>query len=316
MYRLGMVILMGSLSLGTAVARSDKDASAPASPTNSSPVHMIVTVEPRKGSDVSAVRPEDVAVYEGKNKDQVVDWIPAQGDHAGLEYFVLIDDGAGTGFDTQLRDIKNFISTLPSNAKVGVAYMQNGIAKIEQNLTTDHAQAAKAVRLPLGYFSANASPYFSLSDLVKRWPQDDARHEVIMITNGYDPYYGAGDLEDPYLTAAIDDCQRAGIVVSAIYAPNGGHLGHSYWLNYWGQNYLAKLTEETGGEGYYLGFTGAAPDFTPYLKDAAERLNHQYLLVFLANPGDKSGLHSVKLRSELHNVDLTSASRVYVPKAQ
>ena len=316
MNRSAILILTGTLSIGTAAARSNKDSSASASPTNNTQVHMIVTVEPRKGHEVPAVRPEDVTVFEGKNRDQVVDWIPAQGDHAGLEYFVLIDDGSSSALGTQLRDIKTFISTLPSNAKVGVAYMQNGTAKIEQDLTTDHDRAAKAVRLPLGYFTANASPYFSLTDLVKRWPQDNTRHEVIMVTNGYDPYYGIGDTEDPYLSAAIDDCQRAGIVVSAIYAPGAGHFGHSYWLNYWGQNYLTKLTEETGGEGYYLGFTGASPDFSPYLKNAAERLNHQYILVFLANPGDKSGLHSVKLRTESHNVDLTAASRVYVPAAK
>lgn len=316
MYRSAILILIGSLTVGTAAARSNKDSSASASPANSTQVHMIVTVEPRKGHDVPVVRPEDVTVLEGKNRDQVVDWIPAQGDHAALEFFVLIDDGSSSALGTQLRDIKTFISTLPSNAKVGVAYMQNGTAKIEQDLTTDHDRAAKTVRLPLGYFTANASPYFSLTDLVKRWPQDNTRHEVIMVTNGFDPYYGTGDLQDPYLTAAIDDCQRAGVVVSAIYAPDAGHFGHSYWLNYWGQNYLAKLTQDTGGEGYYLGFTGASPDFSPYLKNAAERLNHQYILVFLANPGDKSGLHSVKLRTESHNVDLTAASRVYVPSAQ
>lgn len=316
MYRSAILILIGSLTVGTAAARSNKDSSASASPANSTQVHMIVTVEPRKGHDVPVVRPEDVTVLEGKHRDQVVDWIPAQGDHAALEFFVLIDDGSSSALGTQLRDIKTFISTLPSNAKVGVAYMQNGTAKIEQDLTTDHDRAAKAVRLPLGYFTANASPYFSLTDLVKRWPQDNTRHEVIMVTNGFDPYYGTGDLQDPYLTAAIDDCQRAGVVVSAIYAPDAGRFGHSYWLNYWGQNYLAKLTQDTGGEGYYLGFTGASPDFSPYLKNAAERLNHQYILVFLANPGDKSGLHSVKLRTESHNVDLTAASRVYVPSAQ
>jgi hypothetical protein len=277
------------------------------------PVHMIVTVEPRKGSEVSVVNREDVMVYERKNRDQVTDWIPALGDHAGLEFFVLIDDGASSALDTQLADIKKFIVALPPAAQVGVAYMQNGTARIEQNLTNDHSLAAKAVRLPLGYFGANASPYFSLSDLAKHWQPNGSRHEVLMIGNGSDPYYGAGDTDDPYLSAAIDDCQRAGILVSAIYAPGAGHFGHSYWLNYWGQIYLAKLTEETGGEGYYIGFVGAAPNFSPYLKDALERLNHQYLLTFLAQPQKKSGLQTVKLRTELHNVDLVSADQVYVP---
>jgi hypothetical protein len=288
----------------------------PAPNTNGTPVHMIVTVEPRKGSEIPVVNREEVMVYERKERDQITAWVPAQGDHAGLEFFVLIDDGAGSALDTQLADIKKFIVALPATAQVGVAYMQNGIARMEQNLTSDHDLAAKAVRLPLGYIGANGSPYFSLSDLAKHWQPDGNRHEVVMISNGFDPYYGTGDPLDPYLASAIEDCQRAGILVSAIYAPGAGHFGHSYWLNYWGQIYLAKLTEETGGEGYYIGFMGPAPDFSPFLKDVANRLNHQYLLTFLAQPQKKSGLQPVKLRTELHNVDLVSAAEVYVPASE
>jgi hypothetical protein len=304
-YQFGLAWLMLAALGGLLVAQQVPN-------TGGAPVHMIVTVEPKKGSDAPAVNREDVMVYERKNRDQVTDWIPAQGDHAGLEFFVMIDDGAASALDTQLVDIKKFIAGLPPAAQVGVAYMQNGIARIEQNLTSDHNLAAKAVRLPLGYFGADASPYFSLSDLVKRWPANGNRHEVLLISNGSDPYYGSGDIDDPYLSAAIDDCQRAGVPVSAIYAPGTGHFGHSYWQNYWGQIYLSKLTEETGGEGYYIGFVGAAPNFSPYLKDAAERLNHQYLLTFVPQPQKKSGLQSVKLRTELHNVDLVSADEVYV----
>jgi hypothetical protein len=288
----------------------------PAANANGTPVHMIVTVEPRKGSEATAVNREDVMVFEGKERAQVTEWVPAQGDHAGLEFFVLIDEGASFAVNTQLEDIRNFISTLPPNAKAGVAYMQNGTAKVEQELTSDHALAAKSLRLPQGYFAAGSSPYFSLSDLVKHWQANGNRREVLMVTSGVDPYYGSGDTQDPYLEAAIEDSQRAGIVVSAIYAPGGGHFGHSYWLNYWGQIYLAKLTEETGGEGYYIGFAGPAPDFSPYLKDAAERLNHQYLLTFLAKPRKKAGMQSVRVTTELHSVDLVAAKDVYVPATQ
>ena len=283
---------------------------------NGTPVHMVVTVEAHHGSEIPNLTREDVMVYEGKERDQVLDWVPAQGDHAGLELFILIDDSSSPSLDTQLADIKKFISQQPVNAKIGVAYMQNGTAHIEQNLTDDHNLAAKALRVPLGYYGANASPYFSLSDLAKHWQQDGSRHEVLMVTNGFDPYYGVGDMQDPYLAAAIEDSQRAGILVSAIYAPSAGHIGHSHWLNYWGQLYLAQLAEETGGEAYYLGFNGPAVDFTPYLEDLAGRLNHQYLLTFLAKPQKKSGMQRIKLRTEVHNVDLVSADRVYIPASQ
>jgi hypothetical protein len=281
--------------------------------TGSPSAHMVVTVEPRKGAEMPVVNREDVMVYEGKDRDQVTDWIPAQGDRAALEFFVLIDDASSTALATQFEDIKKFIAAQPPSTRLGVAYMQNGMAQVAQNLTNDHDALIKAIRLPLGYSGANASPYFSLSDLVKRWPQDDARHEVLMITSGADPYYGSGDLLDPYLDAAIQDSQRAGVLVSAIYAPGVGHFGHSYWRNYWGQIYLSKLTEETGGEGYYLGFTGPSPDFGPYLKDLTNRLNHQYWLAFIPKPQKKAGMQYVKLKTELHDIDLVGASRVFVP---
>jgi hypothetical protein len=280
---------------------------------NGEPVQMVVTAEPQHGAEVPVVKSADVAVYEGKARDQVAEWIPARGDHAALEFFVLIDDSSSSALATQFKDIKKFIAEQPPTTKIGIAYMQNGTARIEQNLTNDHDQAIKAIRLPLGYYGASASAYFSLTDLVKRWPRDATRHEVLMITNGFDPYYGIGDMLDPYLDAAIDDCQRAGVVVSGIYAPSVGHLGHSYWLNYWGQLYLAKLTEETGGEGYYIGFVGPSPDFGPYLQDLTNRLNDQYILAFVPTPQNKAGLQSVKLNTELHNVSLIAAKRVYVP---
>lgn len=304
-----LCLAVAALSAGNLLAQTNANA-------NGTPVHMIVTVEPHKGAEVPNVTRDDVMVYEGKERDQVIDWVPAQGERAGLEVFILIDDSASGAFDTQLADIKKFIAAQPATTKIGIAYMQNGIARIEQNLTSDRDLAEKAIRLPLGYYGANASPYFSLSDLAKRWQQDGARHEVLMVTNGFDPYYGTGDTLDPYLSAAIEDCQRAGILVSAIFAPSVGHVGHSYWINYWGQLYLAKLAEETGGEGYYIGFVGAAPDFTPYLKDMANRFTHQYLLTFMAKPQKKAGMQAVKIKTELHNVDLVSASHVYVPASE
>jgi hypothetical protein len=280
--------------------------------TNGIPAHLVVTVEPHKGTDVPSVKRDDVSVYEGRDRDQIVDWVPAQGDRAGLELFIMLDDGSSSALGTQFGDIKNFINAQPTTTKIGVAYMQNGIARVEQNLTTDHAQAAKAIRLPLGISGANGSPYFSLSDLVKKWPASADRREVLMVTDGIDRYYGTGDLLDPYLSAAIDDSQRAGILVSAIYAPGTGHFGHSYWQTYWGQIYLSKLTDETGGESYYIGFNGPAVAFQPYLTDLGRRLSHQYLLSFLAKPEKKGGWRSIKVTTELPDIDLVSANKVYV----
>lgn len=283
--------------------------------TNGVPVHLMVTAEARHGSDVPEISQRDVMVYEGHDRDEVTSWIPAKGDHADLELFLLLDDGSGINLGTQLDSLRKFIMAQPASTKVGIAYMQNGTAKVEQSPAGDHALAAKALRLPQGIGGANASPYFSLSDLIKRWPQSSARREVFMATDGIDLYYGSGDLQDPYLDAAIDDAVRASVVVYGVYTPGAGHVGHSYWQNYWGQIYLSRLAEETGGEAYYIGFTGGPVAFGPYLEDMEKHLNNQYLLTFNAKPQKKNGWQRIKITTEVSNAELVSAHKVWVPAA-
>jgi hypothetical protein len=274
-------------------------------------VKLVVTVEPRRGINVPDVRREDVMVYEGRERDTVTDWLPLRGDHAGLELFVMLDDSSNMSLGSQLDDIRKFIEAQPATTKIGVAYIQNGNAQVLQNLTNDHALASKALRLPLGRAGANASPYFALGDLIKRWPEGAERREVLMITDGIDRYWGSGP-GDTYVDSVIEQAQRAGIVVFGIYTPGEGHYGHSMWRMNWGQNYLSQLADETGGEAYYLG-NGAPVSFAPYLEDITRRLGRQYLVTFLAKPQKKAGTQRIKLQTEVPNAELVSADKVYVP---
>jgi hypothetical protein len=298
-----IVVLLPSVRLTVA-----QESSAPAGPS----VNLVATVEARHGSNVPTITREDVMVYQGRDRDKVTDWVPLQGDHAGLELFVLLDDSSNVSLGSQLEDIRQFILAQPASTKVGIAYMQNGIAQVMQNLTSDHVLAAKALRLPLGSPGANASPYFSLGDLIKRWPENSERREVIMITDGIDRYWGSGP-DNAYVDTVIEQAQRAGVIVFGIYTPGEGHYGHSYWRTYWGQNYLSQLADETGGESYYL--IGSAPpvSFTPYFTDIQRKVNNQYLLTFIAKPQKKAGMERIKLQTEVPNAELVSADKVYVP---
>src|SRR5271163_17460 len=303
---LEIVVVMAVLLAGVQLAAQENPAPAGAS------VNLVATVEARHGSNVPTITRDDVMVYQGRDRDKVTEWLPLQGDHAGLELFILLDDSANVSLGSQLEDIRQFILAQPVSTKIGIAYMQNGIAQVMQNLTSDHTLAAKALRLPLGSPGANASPYFSLGDLIKRWPENPERREVIMVTDGIDRYWGSGP-DDAYVDTVIEQAQRAGVIVYAVYTPGEGHYGHSYWRTYWGQNYLSQLADETGGEGYYL--TGSAPpvSFTPYLSDVSRKLNNQYLLTFIAKPQKKAGMERIKLQTEVPNAELVSADRVYVP---
>src|SRR6202041_1200823 len=178
------------------------------SPTNSSgdvPVHMVVTVQPRHGGDAPALAADDVKVFQRKSQDTVTGWVPLQGDRAGLQLFILIDDSARATLALQYSSLVEFIKAQPASTAIGVGYMRNGTVFTAQNLTNDHALAAKALRLPIGN-GAYASPYLSLGDLMKRWPESSDRRESLMITSGIDPL-GGGCRNDPYTNP---DPQTAG----------------------------------------------------------------------------------------------------------
>ena len=300
------------IAITTLLAGAQLTAGQENSPAAGGSVNLVVTVEARHGSNVPDITRDDVMVYEGRDRDRVTGWLPLQGDHAGLELFILLDDSSSVSLGSQLEDIRQFISAQPATTKIGIAYMQNGIAQVLQNLTNDHTLAAKALRLPMGSPGANASPYFSLGDLIKRWPAGDERREVLMITDGIDLYWGSGP-DNVYVDQVIEQAQRAGIIVFSIYTPGMGHYGHSYWRTYWGQNYLSQLSDETGAESYYL--IGSAPPvtFAPYLEDMAKKLGRQYLLTFIPKPQKKAGMQRVKVQTEVPNAELVSADRVYVP---
>jgi hypothetical protein len=306
------LVLMALVAIASLLAGVQWVAAQESASATGPAVNLVVTVEARHGSNVPDITRDDVMPYEGHDRDRVTGWLPLQGDHAGLEFFILLDDSSSVTLGSQLEDLRQFITAQPLGTKIGVAYMQNGIAQVVQNLTNDHALAAKALRLPMGNPGANASPYFSLQDLIKRWPPSEERHEVLMVTDGIDQYWGSGP-DNAYVDTLIEQAQKAGVTVYSIYTPGAGHFGHSYWRTYWGQNYLSQLSDETGAESYYL--IGSAPPvtFAPYLEDVSRKLNHQYLLTFIAKPQKKAGLQRIKLHTEVPNAELVSADRVYVP---
>jgi len=312
--RISPVLVVAAATLGFSVtARADHPPDAQTTQSsNGIPVQMVVTAEAMHGVSPPPINREEVMVYEGHERDAVTGWTPTQADHSELELFVLIDDSASTSLGSQLDDIRQFIITQAASTKVGVAYMEDGVARIVENPTTDHDEVSKAVRLPLGIAGVNASPYFSLGDLIKRWPASNARREILMVSDGIDRFWGSGPA-DPYVDSAIAQAQRAGILVYAIYAPGVGHYGHSFWRIWWGQNYLSQVAEETGGESYYIGFYGPAVSYVPYLASLTQRLSNQYLLRFLAKPEKKPGLQKVKVVTEVSNAELVSADKVYVP---
>jgi len=307
----GFCFVMATIPIPRTLSAQQKEAATGA------PLHMVVSVEPKHGNEVPTITQQDVIVSQGHDRRPVTSWVPATGDRAGLELAILIDDSAGFSFGSQIDDIRAFITEQAPTTLIAVGYMHNGTVSLAQNFTQDHAAASKSLRLPQGFIGAEASPYFSLTDFIKRWPANPSlpRREVLMITSGIDTFYGGG-YPDPYVDTAVQDAQCAGIVVFSIYTPGAGHFGHTYWRIYWAQNYLAQLSEETGGESYYFLGAQAPVAFQPYLNQMSSRLTHQFLLTFLAKPENKAGTQPVKVSTEIRSVDLVAPDKVCVPASQ
>jgi hypothetical protein len=274
------------------------------------PVRIIVGVEGKKGAKPPEVTRDDVMVILKKQRVPVTSWTPLQQDPAGLQLWILIDDGADTSLGSQLDDIRTFINEQPPSTQIAIGYMRNGTVNVTQKPTVDHQAAAKSLRLPIGVSGISGSPYLSLVDLIQKWPTDTQPREILMITSGIDPLYGTGP-SNPYMNRAIEAAQRAGTVVHSIYFGSAGHLGHSTWRINWGQNYLAQLSDETGGEFYWQGFSNPV-SFAPYLNDLSQHLSNQHLLTFQAPRPAKPSFEQIKVTTEIPQVTLVAPSRVYV----
>jgi hypothetical protein len=277
----------------------------------SAQVRVVVTVEGHKSAAAPQLTQNDVMVYQNDERIRATAWEPVGSDAAALQLWVLIDDGTDTQVGGELEGLRHFILDQPSNAEVGVGYLHNGTVQVIQELTTDHARAAHALRLPVGVPGMSASPYLALVDLIHKWPATSNAREVLMVSSGIDPDFGTGP-GNLYLSRAIDTAQRAGVVVHAIYYGSAGHLGHSLWQITWGQNYLSQITDETGGEFFWQGNSNPV-SFAPYLTELSQRLKDQHVLTFPA-ASKGSGFQKLKLKTEVPHATLVGPSRVYVGK--
>src|ERR1700722_19405079 len=180
--------MMFTLWFLTIVAMFAASPSAQAQPASITAVPVRIAVTPNVANDkrLPEISQQDVVVKQGKQRLHVTEWVRAQGDRAGLDLFILIDDVSSARLGSNLDDLRAFVNAQPSTTAVGVGYRRNATVQLLQNLTTDHAAAAKALRLPTGGVGAYGSPYLSVIDLMKRWPESKNRREVVMVTDGID----------------------------------------------------------------------------------------------------------------------------------
>ncbi len=278
------------------------------------PVRTLVTITAKNGPP--QVTTQDVLVKQGNARLVVTDVQPATGSNAGLQLAIVIDDSATSSLNNQLPDIAKFINGLGPAAAVGIYYASNGTVRVAQDFTTDHAQAAKALRIPLGRNFAYGSIFLSAMDLMKRWPASQDRREMLILSDGVDHF--RGDPFSPDIDATAQAAQKAGIVLHTLFvntSGRGGHGGRGVNRLGLGQSNLSRITGQTGGQSYFQG-TRTPVDSGPFLDQLAQFLNNQYWVSYLAQAKSKPELQQIKFSTELPGVKIIAPDRVLIPAAQ
>ena len=268
---------------------------------------ITVTAIGKKNAPPPPVSKGDLQLTVNKERKQVAGW--EKGD--SLTLAILIDDSLESDVANQWGELREFIMAQSPNTAVAVAYASNSQANIVQDFTTDHALAAKALRIPLGRFGIGSSPYLAVIDWLKRWPSPGGRSSLLLVSSGIDFFRGAWGPFYPDLDTVISRAQRENVNLWSIYYPSVAHRSHAFGLVNLGQNNLSKMTDETGGELYYLGF-GAPVSFKPYLDELRLHLNNQYLLSFAGDGGAKGKYVRVQIKSELPDVEFSHANNAYI----
>jgi hypothetical protein len=255
----------------------------------------------------------DINVYAGKDKRSVTGFLPAQGDKAGLQLAIVIDDASSVELGSQLGDIKSFINAQPRSTSIGVFYASNGGVQATSPFSADHEAAAKGVRLPFGNGGAYSSVYLSVMSLISGWPAPApyTRREILLIADGIDRF--RGDPFSPDIQATYEKAEKAGIIIHTLYATGVGRAGHNTFRVSYGQSNLDQLTERTGGESFFQGLQTPI-SFAPFLEQLDMILKNQYFLSFTMDPvkSGKGQLRSFKIRTELKNIDISAADQVFV----
>jgi hypothetical protein len=274
-----------------------------------SPITSVTVTAVGKKQPPPPIKKEDIQLFQSKERLQVVDWRRGE----ALFLAILIDDSLDQEAASQWNDLKAFINAQSPSTYVAVAYSRDGAAIVAQDFTNDHALAGKALRIPLGSGGAFGSPYLSVQDWIKRWPDHGGdRRSILMISSGVDYFRGGFDPIDPDLDSTVEQALRKNINLWTIYYPDAGHVGRRFFRVFNAQSNLSRLSEQTGAESYYLG-GGVPVTLKPYFDEIKEHLDNQYILSFERDGGRKGKFERIKVTTEIPNVEFLLPSAVYIP---
>ena len=267
-------------------------------------VRMVLTVADHTNHRPAVLKPGGLVITDGT----IADVTPLKG--RDLEVFMVIDDAANVNddFSSRLQALRHFVTTQPDPVAIGVAYIHGGMLQVVENPTTDHQRAATALRAPAG--SEPANPYSALSDLIQHWVSDSVSREIVLVGMQIDDSAKDGG-SCANAETAIQDAQRAGVIVYALYNPFSSIVPqNSSKLDATAVD-LGQVAYQTGGEAYFIGHSPTAT-LEPFLADISEHLANRYLVKFRLTSNTGSGLQSVNVNAGSADQELMAPDKVWV----
>lgn len=225
--------------------------------------------------------------------------------HGAAEVYVLIDDAANYDFGSKLQELRSFVNAQPASTAVGLAFIRDGQLSVAQVPVKDHQSVVRALREPSG--SKPGNPWCALSNLISGWSGNGERRDVLMITSGM----VSGGETCANAETAIENAQRAGVAVYAIYHPAADYDKKEWRDVDAGVVQLAHVCYETGGEAYFISHS-AMETITPFLDDIAEHLANQYLLTVVFDAMPEPGFRDVYLHTAVPGLELMAPAKVWV----
>lgn len=279
------------------------------------PISIFTKKELAKNQTEEFIEAGNIVVKEDKEQQEILSIRSVT--NQPLSLAVLIQEDLSSEFNLQLKDIAEFIKTLPDGSRVMVAYIRGGTMQIRQKFTLDLDRASKSLRIVSSSNSAAPrSPYDGVIDALKRFKSiPTGRQAILLMSDGLDVsdgFRGSSPSQSNDLDRAILRAQREGVAVYSFYASATYTESGNTFLVGNGQGSLLKLSEATGGKAFFSGsFT--AVSYQPFFRDLTLALNRQFALTYLSTHM-KKGYHKVEVLSTNPEIRIEHPNGYYYKK--
>ena len=266
--------------------------------TVSIPISIFTKEELKEGQAEELLQVGNLSVKEN-GQEQTILSIRSRTD-VPLSLAVLIQDDLSSDFNLQIKDLKNFIISLPRGSRVMVAYLRSGSPEIRQKFTEDLKKASESLRIVFSDSSvAPRSPWDGVSDILGRFDAlPYGRRAILLISSGLDlssGLSGSSPGQSLALQAAILKAQRKSVAVFSIFATTELSTGVSSIGTLNGQGSLSAIADETGGRTFGSGSITPI-NFEPFLRQLNVLIGRQFLLSY-ATENIKKGYYKVEVKS-------------------